>query len=331
MKKTLYLFSNGQIKRKDNTIFFDNDDGSRKYLPIENVKEIFCFGEVTLNKKFLNYMSQKEILIHYFNYYEYYSGTFYPREHYNSGYMILKQAEYYNNPEKRKELAISFVEGASKNALKILKYYQRRGSEVLEKVNKIEDFLNILKEQKRVEQVMAIEGNIKNTYYEAFDDIINNKTFEFVERTRRPPKNRINALISFANSIIYTCCLGEIYQTHLDPRIGYLHTTNFRRFTLNLDVAEIFKPVIGDRTIFSIINKGILKANHFEKGLKGTVLNESGRKIFLKELENTFSRTIKHGNLKRKVSYRRLIRLELYKLEKHFMGEKDYKPFVMEY
>ena len=125
--------------------------------------------------------------------------------------------------------------------------------------------------------------------------------------------------------------LSEIYKTHLDPRIGYLHTTNFRRFTLNLDVAEIFKPIIGDRTILSLLNKGIIKPNDFEDKLEGVYLKETGRKKFLQAMEERLKQTIKHSKLNRQVSYRRLIRLELYKLEKHLIGEEEYEPFVMDW
>jgi len=178
---------------------------------------------------------------------------------------------------------------------------------------------------------MAFEGQIKQTYYSAFNEIIKNPDFSFIIRTRRPPKDYLNALISFSNSIIYTMVLSEIYQTHLDPRIGYLHTTNFRRFTLNLDVAEIFKPVIGDRTILSSINKGIIAHKDFDKSLNGIVLNDSGKKKFLQLLEGRIKQTIRHHSLKKQVSYRRLIRLELYKIEKHLMEEKEYSPFVMDW
>jgi CRISPR-associated protein Cas1 len=178
---------------------------------------------------------------------------------------------------------------------------------------------------------MAFEGQIKQTYYSAFNEIIKNPDFSFIIRTRRPPNDYLNALISFSNSIIYTMVLSEIYQTHLDPRIGYLHTTNFRRFTLNLDVAEIFKPVIGDRTILSSINKGIIAHKDFDKSLNGIVLNDSGKKKFLQLLEGRIKQTIRHHSLKKQVSYRRLIRLELYKIEKHLMEEKEYSPFVMDW
>jgi len=95
MKKTVYIFSNGELKRKQNTLYFETEDNKKKYLPVENTGEIQIFGEITINKKLLDFLSQNEIIVHFFNYYGYYSGSFYPREHYNSGEIILKQAEHY--------------------------------------------------------------------------------------------------------------------------------------------------------------------------------------------------------------------------------------------
>jgi len=142
------------------------------------------------------------------------------------------------------------------------------------------------------------------------------------------PRNPLNSLISFGNSVIYTSILSEIYKTHLDPRVGYLHSSNLRRFSLNLDVSEIFKPIIVDRVIFTIVGKGEFTEKHFEKGVEGVVLNGVGREIFLKRFEEKMASTIKHKELGREVSYRRLIRMELYKLEKHFLGDKEYQPFL---
>ena len=331
MKETIYIFSNGRLRRKDNSLIFETEDGQKKFMPIENIKEIYLFGEADINTKALSFLAQKEIVLHHFNYYGYYFGSFYPREHYNSGYMILKQAGYYINEAERLFIAKKFIEGASKNSLKILKYYNRRGKDLTKQINEIEKLIIELKNYDTVDKAMAIEGQIKQTYYQGFDIIVNSDEFRFEERSKRPPKNRINALISFSNSMIYTYCLSEIYKTHLDPRIGYLHTTNFRRFTLNLDVAEIFKPVIGDRTILSLLNKGIIKPNDFEDKLEGVYLKESGKKKFLQAIEERLKQTIKHSRLDRQVSYRRLIRLELYKLEKHLIGEEEYEPFVMDW
>lgn len=327
MKRTIYIFSNGELKRQLNTLYFEGEKG-KKYIPVENVAEFMIFGEVTINKKLLEFLSQQEIILHFFNHYGYYVGSYYPREHYNSGYMILKQAQYYLDKEKRLGLARKFVNGAVANMLRVLKYYNARGISLVEYIKVIEELRNNISFQYTIEKLMAIEGNIRNHYYEAFNEIIKSKEFVFDKRSKRPPKTRINALISFGNSLLYTVILGEIYKTHLDPRIGFLHATNFRRFTLNLDIAEVFKPIIVDRTIFYLLNKGMLGEEHFMKELNKVYLNEKGRAIFIKEFENKLKTTIKHDKLKRKVSYRRLIRMELYKLEKHLIGEEEYTPFI---
>ena len=138
----------------------------------------------------------------------------------------------------------------------------------------------------------------------------------------------MNTLISFGNSILYTMVLSEIYKTHLDPRIGFLHATNFRRFSLNLDIAEIFKPIIVDRTIFTLVNRNQLTESDFEKEMGGIMLKESGRKTFVAEMDRKLSTTLTHEKTGRQVSYRRLIRLELYKLQKSLMGEEPYRPYV---
>ena len=331
MKGSIFVFSNGVLKRKQNTIYFEGERGIKKFVPVENTNEIHIFGEVTINKEILEFLSKNEIIMHFYNYYGYYVGSYYPREHYNSGFMILKQAEFYLDRKKRLNLAKKFVKGAVKNILKVLNYYNSRGINLKDVINKIENLKDFVEIQKNVDALMAIEGNIRDIYYSGFDPIVEDEDFSMDERTRRPPKNRMNALISFGNSLLYTTVLSEIYKTHLDPRIGYLHTTNFRRFTLNLDVAEIFKPIIVDRIIFYLLNKRVIKPKDFDRRLGGLYLKETGRKSFIEKFEERLSTTIKHRKIGKKVSYRRLIRLELYKLEKHFLGEEEYEPFIAEW
>lgn len=232
LKKTIYIFNDGQLKRKDNTLYFETETG-KKYLPVEDIGEIMAFGEVTINKKFLEFASQKEIVVHYFNHYGYYMGTFYPREHLNSGFMILRQAEHYMDHAKRIAIARQFVSGAARNIRQVLRYYNNRVGGLTETLDKIDMFIMTLDDINDINRLMAAEGNIRDHYYKAFDKIICNPDFPFEERTRRPPKNQLNTLISFGNSLMYTIALSEIYKTHLDPRIGFLHATNFRRFTFD--------------------------------------------------------------------------------------------------
>jgi CRISPR-associated protein Cas1 len=175
---------------------------------------------------------------------------------------------------------------------------------------------------------MAVEGNARQVYYSSFNEILKNPKFNFTQRSRRPPRDAINSLISFGNSIIYSITLSQIYQTQLDSRIGYLHSTNGRSFSLNLDVSEIFKPILVDRAIFSVVNKKIITEKDFQKDLGGIILKENSRKTFAQELTDKLSATIKLPNLSYRVSYKRLIRLELYKLQKHLTEGIVYEPFM---
>lgn len=331
MSESIYIFSNGEIRRKQNTIYFENEKGDYKYIPVENTRDIHLFGEVTLNKEILEFFTQNEILLHFYNYYGYYVGSYYPREHYNSGYMILKQAEHYLDSSKRFLIAYKFVLGAVLNIKKVLGYYVNRGLDLDKYLEQIESLEESLPEQEDIEGLMAIEGNIREIYYSSFNPIIDSEEFEIDKRTKRPPENRMNALISFGNSLLYTYVLSEIYKTHLDPRIGFLHATNFRRFTLNLDIAEIFKPIIVDRVIFYILNKNMIGPEDFEEKLGGIYLKESGRKVFIERLEEKLKTTVNYKKIGKDVSYRRLIRLELYKLEKHLIGDEEYEPLVSEW
>jgi len=327
MKKPIYIFNNGNLKRKDNTLIFIKEN-QKKIIPVNSVSEIHIFGEVDLNKRVLEFLTQNKIPIFFYNYHGYYIGTFYPRKYLNSGLMILKQAEFYLNNEERLYLARSFVQGAVLNILKNLRYYKRYKEKYINPyIEEIEGKLKQISKKKDISSLMALEGDIRKKYYESFNIILNIGDFYFDKRTIRPPENPLNALISFGNSLLYTTVLAQIYRTHLDPRIGYLHETNQRSFSLNLDLSEVFKPIIVDRVIFRLINKKQIQLKHFEETINYTYLNEKGMKIFIKDFEEKLNTTLKYRNLG-KVSYRKLIRLECYKLYKHFLREYIYQPYV---
>lgn len=133
--------------------------------------------------------------------------------------------------------------------------------------------------------------------------------------------------IRFVNTLIYTKVLGEIYQTQLNPTISYLHEPGTRRFSLCLDIAEIFKPIIGDRLIFSLLNKNQITEKSFTKEINYLHLTKEASRLIMAELDLKLKTTIKHKDLNRDVTYQYLMRLECYKLVKHLLGEKEYSPF----
>lgn len=323
MPQNYYILKSGKLRRKGNTLYLKTEK-EVKAIPINNVNALFCFGEVNVNTKLLIFLSQNKIPIHFFNYYGFYVGSFYPREYLNSGLLIVRQVEHYLDRNKRFYLAKEFINGALFNILKTLKTYRKQGKEVQGFIGEIEGNVEKIKQASSVKELMGIEGESRNIYYQSFSKILR-KGFEFEKRTRRPPQNMLNALISFGNSLIYTLCLTEIYHTQLNPTISYLHEPSERRFSLALDIAEIFKPLIVDRVIFRLINNQMLNDEDFDKRLNYCYLKTRGKRLFLQELDTKLKTTVYHKKLRRKVSYQHLVRLECYKLIKHLIGDEKYE------
>ncbi|MCR1900185.1 type I-B CRISPR-associated endonuclease Cas1b [Irregularibacter muris] len=326
MGETFYIFRDGDLKRKDNNIIVKTAEGDKKNLKAEVTDEIYLFGEVEMNTKLLNFLSQEKIVMHIFNYYGFYSGSFYPRESNVSGYLLVNQVKKYDDKESRVKIAREILKAASYNIYRNLRYYNGRGAALDNPMKNIQSLIDKLEYCTSINELMGTEGNIRKTYYSAWNSIVKQK-IDFTKRVKRPPDNMINSLISFVNSLVYTTVLSEIYKTQLNPTISYLHEPGVKRFSLCLDIAEIFKPLIGERMIFSLLNKNQITEKDFERESNFLYLKESARKTILMEYDARLKRTILHRDLGREVSYRYLIRLECYKLIKEIIGEKDYNGF----
>ncbi len=332
MKKTYYLINPGKLSRKDNTIQLnmvekDQQEVRARYLPVEQIEEFYVFGAIDANSSLYNFLGKNDIAVHFYDYYENYTGSFMPRDQLLSGKLLINQAKHHLSKTKRLVLAKAFIEGASFNISKNLKYYNSRGKNLEACLQTIQHHSESIQTARDIPSLMGIEGNIRQKYYEAFDTIINDHTMG--GRSKQPPKNEVNALISFGNMLCYSQCLRAIQQTQLNPTISYLHSPGERRYSLALDIAEIFKPVLIDRLIFSMLNRKEIQADDFEHKLNHIVLKDKGRRAFLTSFESKLNETFHHRKLNKSVSYKYLIRLECYKLVKHLMDMDDYKPFKM--
>lgn len=319
-----YIFKSGRIRRNENTVEFENSSGEKKSLPINDIYCIHLFGEIDLNTKLIVFMNQHGIPLHFYNYYGYYSGSFYPREKLLSGFLIVKQVQHYLEPSKRLQIAKEFVSTAINNVLANLEHYKKNGKGVVQFIDKIKEEYAAIDSVSNVAELMGIEGRARDTYYSSFGSFLR-EGFEFEKRTKMPPQNMLNSLISFGNSLMYASVLTEIYHTQLTPTVSYLHEPGERRYSLALDISEVFKPLIVDRVIFNLVNNRIIKEEHFVEELNFCYLNEQGRRTFLSEYQKKLDTTINNARLKRNISYQRLIRIECFKLVKHLLGEKDYR------
>ena len=307
MGSTRYITSMGELSRKDNSLCF-RKDGKNIYIPVENTKEIYCLNEVSINTKLLDFLSSNNIIVHFFNYYEGYSGSYYPKNHYNSGKLLIKQVEKFNND--RLVIAKSIVGGIGVNIKEVLyHYYKHNKKEVKVTIDWIrEELFRRVEDSNNIKELMASEGELWQRFYSEFKNFLP-EDFIMNKRVKRPPDNPINAMISFGNSLLYTKTISAIYRTHLDQRISFLHEPSEGRFSLSLDISEVFKPIIVYKTIFDLINnKKIQVSKHFDKKVNYCLLNEEGKKIFVTAFEERIESTFNHAKLKRRVSYRTAIK-----------------------
>jgi len=330
MKRNLYLFKHGRLRRRGNTLYLEAGSGTDgegdQILPIESIEALYLFGELELNTKLLNFLAYKGIPMHIFNYYGYYSGSFMPRDRRPSGFLLIRQARAYWDEGERRYLAAEIVGGSLHHILRTLRDYRHRGKPVEPYIAEIEQERARIPAARGIPELMGIEGRARERYYQAWGEILNWDISGF-KRIRRPPDSPLNALISFANGVLYAAVLQELYHTALHPAISFLHEPGERRYSLALDLADIFKALIVDPTIFRLINRRELTEADFAAEGQGVFLSEAGRKKVLRALEETFRRTVQHRQLRRKVSYRRLLRLEGYKLVRHLVGDEDYRAF----
>ena len=320
MKNSIYIMKHGKLVRDENTVYFIEAGGEKHLLPVNKIEDIYAYGKVTLTSQVISYFSEKGIVVHFFNKYGFYQASLYPREKLVSGTVLVKQAAHYLEREKRLYLAKSFVDGATGNIIRNLKRWKVESE-------KIEEMRQRIWKQSSIPQVMEVEGKIREEYYSQLDNLVPEE-FKMVRRERQPPSNKMNALISFGNMLVYSTVLTEIYNTQLNPTISYLHEPSERRFSLSLDIAEIFKPIIVDRIIMKLVRKNMLKESDFRRDLNAVLLSDSGKRKFLSEYDARLQSTIMHRRLGKKVSMRRLIRIECYKLIKHILGAEKYKPLI---
>lgn len=349
MARDHYLFSNGRLRRRQNTLWFERADdartpgtdpddtgapsgrliGEKAVLPVEAVDALHLFGEVDLNSKLVVFLAQARIPVHVYDYYGNYAATLYPREYLLSGRLTVAQVEHYLCPRRRLTLARAFVEAALFNIRRTLLYYEKRVEEaeaVRAALAAVEQEAARVRSEPAIPELMAAEGRARDAYYRAWPALLGPATaaaFPFEARRRRPPSNALNAAISFGNALCYAACLKALYRTALDPTVSFLHEPGDRRFSLALDLAEVFKPLLVDRAIFRLLKTGRLQPRHFEPRLGGVYLTEAGRRRFVEAWDERLRRTVRHRGLGRHVSYERLVRLDAYRLVRHLTDPAD--------
>ncbi|WP_304962966.1 CRISPR-associated endonuclease Cas1, partial [Thomasclavelia cocleata] len=293
-----HIINDGILTKKDYSILFESEN-QKVEIPTEVTEHINIYSQIIFSSNFFNTLNQNNIKVSLFDQYDHYIGSFIPINHHKSASILIKQVENYINKSKRLELAKKIIDGGTTNIITNLKYYNKRNDDI--QLDNIIDDLKICKQEMKTANTLEIlllqEARMRELYYSSYNIILNNPEFKFTKRTRRPPKDALNAMISFGNTLIYQKIANEIYKTKLDIRISYLHSATRRYENLNLDISEILKPILVDKIIFSLINKRIIDVKvHFEKRNNGVYLNKEGKYIFIDQLNKKLNSIITINN-----------------------------------
>ncbi|KZN26016.1 subtype I-B CRISPR-associated endonuclease Cas1 [Haladaptatus sp. R4] len=322
-KPNHHIFADGELSRNEGTLRIDTLEGKTEYLPIESVDSLYLHGQLDFNTRALGLLNEHNVPLHVFGWKDYYRGTYLPKRGQVSGNTVVEQVRAYDDPARRLRIGQSIIEASIHNMRGNIRYYDGRRGKFSNTVTKLEELKQSVSTTTDINELRSVEGNARKKYYECFDQILRDP-FTLTRREYNPPTNEANAGISFLNGMVYTTCVSAIRKTALDPTIGFVHEPGERRFTLSLDIADIFKPILADRLLFRLVNRQQLSINDFEDELNGCLLNENGRMIVLEEFEEMLDETIDHPRLNRKVSFKTLVQTDVYSLKKHILTDEPY-------
>ena len=322
-KPNHHIFADGELSRNEGTLRIDTLEGETEYLPVESVDSLYLHGQIDFNTRALGLLNEHSVPLHVFGWKDYYRGSYLPKRGQVSGNTVVEQVRAYDDHERRLQIGHDIIEASIHNMRANLRYYDGRQGDFSKTVEELEELKASVSSTSSINDLRSVEGNARKTYYDCFDEILRDP-FTLSSREYNPPTNETNAAISFLNGMVYTACVSAIRKTALDPTVGFVHEPGERRFTLSLDIADIFKPILADRLLFRLVNRQQLSITDFEDELQGILLTEDGRKTVLKEYEEALDETIEHPRLDRKVSFKTLVQTDVYSLKKHILTGEPY-------
>lgn len=328
MRKSVYLFNSGELHKENDSLVLIDKSSNKTYIPIEQINLIVCFKEVTINSKTLFLLNKHKIAIHFLNFYGNLVARYIPKD-YVDAKAIIEQVNAYTNDERRTIIVRTIIVSSLKNCIALLKFYSKKGITL---ADKIKDIKLIIKQSnhKSINELLLLEARAKKIYYSCFDLLLEEYGYSFIKRTTRPPKNEINAMISFGYSILYSKLLSIIDRSKLLSQISFIHSLSKRNESLQFDIADIVKPYIVDRLVIRLVRRKLIKSDYFDYGNNQCLLSDTGKKWFVKQFNETLNKTIKVND--KYYSYQSLLIREVQLLTNYILDETFiYRPYIMKW
>lgn len=338
---TLYVTSEGAWLRKDGAnIVMEIDGEIRGRIPVHMLESLVCIGRVLVSPPLLGYCAEKGICISYLTP----NGKFLARvEGPVSGNVLLRREQYRrsDNPAGCAAIVANLLVGKVYNQRAVIgralrDHGDKLGQEArtaLEIVHKrLARIADRLLLEQDVDVLRGLEGEAAQAYFGVFDHLIRvpDAALRFAGRSRRPPLDAVNALLSFLYTLLTHDCRSALETVGLDPAVGYLHRDRPGRPSLALDLVEEFRPVLADRLALSLLNRRQLSAADFQTIDNGAVLlRDEARKTVLTAYQERKREELQHGFLRESAPLGLFMFIQAQLLARHLRGDLDaYPPFI---
>lgn len=335
LQNSLYVTRQGAYVHKEReTIVIEHERQKLMQVPIHSVSGVFCFGNVLVSPALMGFCGEKGVNLAFFTEY----GRFYGRlQGKKSGNVLLRRAQYHASDTTAMEIARSIIGAKLVGTKHVLLRHQRNhgGNDNTERAIKhLSASIRLARFVDSVASLRGIEGDAAATYFSVFEELIKEQVrseFQFSGRNRRPPRDPVNAMLSFVYAILGQDVSAALNGVGLDPQVGYLHTDRPGRDSLAQDLLEEFRSWLADRLVLSLINRRQVKASDFVTESSGAVrMSDDARKQLLVSYQKKKQQEVMHPYLKEQVPIGILPHVQAMLLARHLRGDLDrYPPFVI--
>ncbi len=327
---TLYLTEQGSVlHRKQRRLIITKNDVVLKEVSGMKLERILIFGNVQLTSQAMAFLLDQGIETSFLSLYGKFRGKLSPVESKNV-FLRIAQYERYLDEEFCVEYAKKIVEGKIRNGKILIQRYSRDHPDMNfeDTVAVLNQALDELPNKQRVSTILGVEGYSTAAYFRAYSKMFR-KQLQFTTRNRRPPKDPVNALLSFGYTLVTNEIFSILCAIGFDPYIGYLHGINYGRPSLSLDIVEEFRHPVVDRFTLNLINNNIMTEDDFEdQGDEGVFLKDESRRKYFVQYEKLLTNVFKDSCSEEKVTYRTVFRQQAHKLLKTIQRKEPYQPFL---
>jgi CRISPR-associated protein Cas1 len=344
---TLYLVKQGTILRKDHGRFviesgrFETDSLTSSpphsftspslEIPIKEVERILVLGNIQISTSAIAVCLEHQIPVIFMSQAGEYKGHLWSSEFCD---LPTEAAQFgrRHDPKFQLEVARQIVWGKGMNSkLTLQRFNRKRKVEGMgAKLKRIEQHLNAIQQTTDLNQLRGYEGAIAKLYFGALGQMITNSAFRLTERSRRPPRDPVNSLLSFGYTLLFNNVMSLILAEGLNPYLGNLHRSDRKEPHLAFDLVEEFRAPIVDSLVIALVNQKILRPTDFTyPNQEGGVYLEAGaRRVFLKQFEDRISETMTHPRTQQSMSYRRAIQVQVQQYKQCLQSAQPYPPFI---